>query len=80
MDMQTWRDSHKRADDAAAAMREALSALDLSGAVGRGVRPVVTHSGKSYVDLGMLRAEHVEEVAKAIRAAVGACERSAVGS
>lgn len=80
MDMQTWRDSHKRADEAAAAIREAASALGLSGAVVRGIRPVVTHSGKPYVDLGMLRADQVEQAAKAIRSAVATADASAVAS
>ncbi|WP_435244528.1 hypothetical protein [Streptomyces sioyaensis] len=80
MDMQTWREGHKRADEAAAAIREALFALGLSEAIGRGIRPVVTQSGKPYVDLGMLRADQVELAAKAIRAAVATDDASAVGS
>ncbi|GAA5615108.1 hypothetical protein CP981_26105 [Streptomyces platensis] len=69
MDMKTWREGRKSADDAVAAIREAFSALGLSEAFGRGVRPVVTHSGKAYVDLGMLRADQVEQAANAICAA-----------
>jgi hypothetical protein len=70
MDMQTWRDGRKRADDAAKALCEALAALGLPESVGSSVRPVVTHSGRPYVDLGTLRAEQVEQMAQAIRSAV----------
>ncbi|AWN32317.1 hypothetical protein DKG71_27790 [Streptomyces sp. NEAU-S7GS2] len=80
MDMQTWRDGRKKADDAAAAIREAFTALGLSEAVGRSIRPVVTHSGRSYVDLGMLRAEQVERAAQAISEAVATCDPSTTGS
>ncbi|MEU8785631.1 hypothetical protein [Streptomyces sp. NPDC048637] len=67
--METWREDRKSADDAVAAIREAFSVLGLSDAIGRGIRPVVTRSGKAYVDLGMLRADQVEQAAKAICAA-----------
>lgn len=80
MDMQTWRDGRTRADAAATAIREALYALGLSEAAVRGIRPVVTPSGRPYVDLGMLRADQVEQAAKAIRTAVATDDPSTVGS
>ncbi|MEU7432155.1 hypothetical protein AB0B07_15085 [Streptomyces sioyaensis] len=80
MDMQTWRDGRTRADAAATAIREALYALGLSEAAVRGIRPVVTHAGRPYVDLGMFRADQVEQAAKAIRTAVATDDPSTVGS
>ncbi|MFG2135934.1 hypothetical protein [Streptomyces sp. NPDC048650] len=80
MDMQTWQDGRTRAEDATTALREALYALGLSEAVVRGIRPVVTHSGRSYVDLGMFRADEAEQAAEAIRTAVATDDPSTVGS
>ncbi|MER7914278.1 hypothetical protein [Streptomyces sp. NPDC096068] len=69
MDMQTYRDDRKAADDAAEAIRSALVGLGLPERVWGGVRPMVTHSGKPYVHLGMMRAEAAERIARAIRPA-----------
>ncbi|MDX3641419.1 hypothetical protein [Streptomyces sp. MB09-02B] len=67
MDMQTYRDGRKQATDAAEAIREALAGLGLPESVWGGVRPMVTHSGKPYVHLGMVRAAVAERMAEAMR-------------
>lgn len=69
MDMQTWRDSHGRADNATNALREALAALGLPERVQRHLQPVVTRNGTAFVHVGMLRAEYVEQIAEAFRIA-----------
>ncbi|WP_234374947.1 MULTISPECIES: hypothetical protein [unclassified Streptomyces] len=66
--MQTYRDGRKAATDAAEAIRAALVELGLPERVWSSVRPMVTHSGKPYVHLGMMRADAVEKIAEAIRA------------
>lgn len=71
MDMQTWRNSQSRAVDATTALREALAALGVPERVQQHLRPMVTHSGAPFVHVGMVRAEHVEQIAEALRAAVG---------
>ncbi|WOX21054.1 hypothetical protein [Streptomyces solicathayae] len=68
MDMQTYRDGRKAANDAAEAIRAALVELGLPEGVWGSVRPMVTHSGKPYVHLGMVRADAAERIAEAIRA------------
>ncbi|MFD8228319.1 hypothetical protein ACFV16_29685 [Streptomyces massasporeus] len=68
MDMQTYRDGRKAAADAAEAIRTALAGLGLPERVWGSVRPMVTHSGKPYVHLGMVRADAAERIAEAIRA------------
>lgn len=67
MDMQTYRDGRKQATDAAEAIREALAGLGLPESVWGSVRPMVTHSGKPYVHLGMVRAEAAEQMAEAMK-------------
>ncbi|MFD7886395.1 hypothetical protein ACFV3N_28615 [Streptomyces bauhiniae] len=67
MEMQTYRDGRKAADDAAEAIRTALAGLGLPESVWNSVRPMVTHSGKPYVHLGMMRADDAERIAEAIR-------------
>jgi hypothetical protein len=69
MDMQTWRHSRSRADDATEALREALAALGISARMLERLRPMVTHSGKPLVHVGILGAEHAEQIAEALRAA-----------
>ncbi|GCB49102.1 hypothetical protein [Streptomyces sp. NL15-2K] len=69
MDMQTWRDSRSRADSATNALREALAALDLPERVQRHLRPMVTHQGAPFVHVGMLSAEHAEQIVEALRIA-----------
>jgi hypothetical protein len=68
MDMQTYRDGRKQATDAAEAIREALAGLSLPESVWGSVRPMVTHSGKPYVHLGMVRAGVAERMAEAMKA------------
>lgn len=68
MEMQTYRDGRKAADDAAEAIRAALAGLGLPEGVWDSVRPMVTHSGKPYVHLGMMRADVVAKIAEAIQA------------
>lgn len=68
MEMQTYRDGRKEATDAAEAIREALAALGLPESVWGSVRPMVTHSGKPYVHLGMVRADAAQRMAEAMRA------------
>ncbi|MFE2558888.1 hypothetical protein ACFXGT_23260 [Streptomyces sp. NPDC059352] len=69
MDMQTYRDGRKAANDAAEAIRAALVELGLPEGVWGSVRPMVTHSGKPYVHLGMVRADAVKRIAEAIQPA-----------
>jgi hypothetical protein len=71
MDMQTWRDSRSRADNATTALREALAALGIPERVQRHLRPMVTHHGTPLVHVGMLQAEHVEQIAEVLRVAAG---------
>ncbi|WP_237502928.1 hypothetical protein [Streptomyces sp. SID8374] len=66
MEMQTYRDGRKAADDAAEAIRAALAGLGLPEGVWGSVRPMVTHSGKPYVHLGMMRADAVAKIAEAV--------------
>lgn len=68
MDMQTYRDGREAAANAAEAIRAALVGLGLPERVWGSVRPMVTHSGKPYVHLGMVRADAAERIAEAIRA------------
>ncbi|MGW4029116.1 hypothetical protein ACWEFL_07310 [Streptomyces sp. NPDC004838] len=70
MEMQTWRDATARAADAAEAIRSVMAALGVPERDWRLIRPMVSRSGKSYVHLGVLRAEAVEQLAEALRAAV----------
>ncbi len=67
MDMQTWRDGHGRATDAAESLRAALASLGVPESTWSGIRPSVTHTGKPYVHLGMLSADVVERIAEAMR-------------
>ncbi|MFD4786767.1 hypothetical protein ACFWN1_06745 [Streptomyces sp. NPDC058459] len=67
-DMQTYRDGNRAASNAADAIKAALVDLGLPESVWGSVRPMVTHSGKPYVHLGMVRAEAAERIAEAIRA------------
>ncbi len=75
MDMQTYRDGRRRAEEAAEAIRDALTSLGLPESVGGGVRPMVTHSGKPYVHLGMVRADVAARMAEAMRAPAEAVEQ-----
>lgn len=76
MDMQTWRDGHSRAVDAADTLRAALAAVGLPERVWCAVRPQVTHKGTPYVHLGMLRADHVKQIAEALHAAAASAEET----
>ncbi|MFF4368462.1 hypothetical protein [Streptomyces sp. NPDC001594] len=67
MDMQTWRDSWDRADNALESIRTALAALGVPETVGNSLRPTVTHNGGAYVDFGKLPADVVEQIAEALR-------------
>ncbi|MFD8981849.1 hypothetical protein [Streptomyces sp. NPDC059564] len=67
MDMQTWRDGHDRATDAADAIRAALIALGVSESEWSGIRPTVTRTGRPYVHLGQLPADVVEQLAELLR-------------
>ncbi|MCP3820496.1 hypothetical protein NLX86_21080 [Streptomyces sp. A3M-1-3] len=73
MDMQTWRDGRARAEDATKALREALAALGVPERVQEHLRPMVTRTGRPYVHVGTVRADHIEQIAEALRiaAAVG---------
>lgn len=66
MDMETWRDSHTRADTVAEALQAALGALGLSERALRSIRPVVTRSGGAYVELGRLPVDVGEQIAEAL--------------
>ncbi|GAA3149157.1 hypothetical protein GCM10010521_40730 [Streptomyces rameus] len=67
MDMQTYRDSRARAADASEAIRAAMASLGIPESVWGTIRPVVTHRGSPYVHLGIVRADMVERMAKAMR-------------
>lgn len=66
--MQTWRDGHTRATDAAESFQAALAALGILEAAWSGMRPTATYNGLPYVHLGMLPADVVEQIAEAMRA------------
>ncbi|MBP5910669.1 hypothetical protein F3K40_43085 [Streptomyces sp. LBUM 1478] len=68
MDMQTYRGGHKQATDAAEAIRIALAGLGLPESVWGSMRPMVTHPGKPYVHLGMVRPDAAERTAEAKQA------------
>ncbi|MGW4551140.1 hypothetical protein ACWEN4_33060 [Streptomyces violaceorubidus] len=72
--MPKYRDGRREATDAAEAIRAALASLGLSEGVWGGVRPMVTHSGKAYVHLGMVRAEVAERIAEAVQASAKVVE------
>jgi hypothetical protein len=74
LDMQVYRDGHREATEAAEAIRAALAGLGLPERVWGSVRPMVTHSGKPYVHLGMVRADAAERMAEAMRTPAQAVE------
>ncbi|RDG39470.1 hypothetical protein DVH02_03925 [Streptomyces corynorhini] len=67
MDMQQWRDGRKSADDATYALKEALAACGFPEHQYRHARPVLPHSGRPYVHLGLIPAAMVEKIAEALR-------------
>ncbi|MER5889543.1 hypothetical protein ABT160_37445 [Streptomyces sp. NPDC001941] len=67
MEMRTWRDAWARADSACRALQGALVEIGLSEDDVRGVRAHVHRQGVPLVHLGVLRADHVEAVAEALR-------------
>lgn len=74
MDMDTYRAGRKEATEAAELIRAALASLGLPERVWGSVRPMVTHSGKPYVHLGMVRADAAERMAEAMRTPVESVE------
>ncbi|WP_329217928.1 hypothetical protein OG352_17150 [Streptomyces sp. NBC_01485] len=76
MDMQTWRDSRTRAQDAANGLRDALASLGLPERVQRHLRPMVTHSGTPFVHVGIRKAEDVERMANALRNSTAASQET----
>lgn len=66
MDMRTWKESRARAETAVSALQTALAEIGLPERALRSIRPVVTRSGGAYVELGMLRPDIVEQIAKAL--------------
>jgi predicted PhzF superfamily epimerase YddE/YHI9 len=67
LDMDTYRAGRQKATEAAEAIREALAALGLPERVWASVRPLVTHTGKPYVHIGMIRADAAEKMSEAMR-------------
>ncbi|WP_406411052.1 hypothetical protein [Streptomyces sp. NBC_01614] len=67
-DMETYREGRRQATDAADAIRAALACLGLPERVRGGVRPMVTHSGRPYLHLGMVRADVAKLMAQSINA------------
>ncbi|MFE3994009.1 hypothetical protein ACFXPW_20330 [Streptomyces goshikiensis] len=65
--MQTWRDGRAKATDAAESIRAALATLGIPESAWSGIRPTVTFNGLPYVQLGMLPAAVVEQMAEAMR-------------
>ncbi|MGW0845556.1 hypothetical protein ACWD26_36565 [Streptomyces sp. NPDC002787] len=74
MDMCTYRAGREEATDAAEAIREALAGLGFPESIWGSVRPMVTHSGKPYVHLGMVRADVAERMAEAMRSPIESVE------
>ncbi|MER6713791.1 hypothetical protein [Streptomyces sp. NPDC000877] len=74
MDMQTYRNGRKQAEDAADALKEALAGLGFPESVWSGIRPMVTHRGTPYVHIGMIRAGVAEKMAEAMRTPAEAVE------
>ncbi|WP_399226266.1 hypothetical protein [Streptomyces sp. TRM49041] len=71
MSLEQWRECWARAEGAAEGLREALSALGVPQVAYGAVRPVVTHNGRVYVDVGMLRGDAAVMVAEALKPAGG---------
>ncbi|WKX71241.1 hypothetical protein [Streptomyces sp. XD-27] len=63
MPMDIWRERWDRADRTAAALRNALATHGIPESAYGSIRPVVTHQGSAYVDLGMLREDAAAKVA-----------------
>ncbi|MEU2179908.1 hypothetical protein [Streptomyces thermolilacinus] len=66
MPLKLWRERWARAERAAAALREALEALGIPRAAYGGIRSAVTHSGRVYVHVGLLREDAALAVAEAL--------------
>lgn len=77
MGMQTWGDGRTRATDAVESIRAGLAALGVPESAWDGVRPMVTRTGRPYVDLGTLRADVAEQVTEALRGAMTSARRRA---
>lgn len=74
--MDTYRLGRKEAEVAAEEIRAALAGLGLPESVWGGIRPMVTHSGRPYVHLGMVRAEAARRMAAAMRTSAEAVDQS----
>lgn len=66
MPLEQWRECWARADRTAEVLREALAGLGVPHTAYRAIRPVVTHHGRVYVDVGMLRGDAAALVAEAL--------------
>ncbi|MFI6285871.1 hypothetical protein ACIBCM_14120 [Streptomyces sp. NPDC051018] len=67
MEMQTWRNALATAQTASRALQAALAGLGIPERACPLIRPVVSTSGRAYVEVGLLRPEVAEHVAEALR-------------
>ncbi|MFI6288406.1 hypothetical protein ACIBCM_27285 [Streptomyces sp. NPDC051018] len=67
MEMQTWRSARDTATAAARALQEALAGLGIPERARPLIRPVVSTSGRAYVEIGLLHPEVAEQIAEALR-------------
>lgn len=65
--MEQWHECRERADRAAVLLLEALSALGIPQTAYGSIRPVVTHRGRVYVNVGMLREDAVSMVVDVLK-------------
>ncbi|MFE9567467.1 hypothetical protein ACFYMW_03060 [Streptomyces sp. NPDC006692] len=65
--MQQWRDSHKVADDAASAFRDALALAGAPRRITAAINSTVGRRGAALVHVGYLPADLAERLAEAIR-------------
>ncbi|MCH0538683.1 hypothetical protein I3F58_03725 [Streptomyces sp. MUM 203J] len=66
MELERWRECWARAEAAADELRSGVARLGLEPAVCRRVRPIVTHPGRVYVDVGMLPEDAARIIARAL--------------
>ncbi|MFF0451245.1 hypothetical protein ACFYT4_33540 [Streptomyces sp. NPDC004609] len=78
MEMQTWRNARITAETAAQALQDALASLGVPERVRQSIRPVVTASGRAYVEIGMPGPNIAEQLAEALRAAAPPARRPEV--
>ncbi|MFF0449096.1 hypothetical protein ACFYT4_22265 [Streptomyces sp. NPDC004609] len=67
MEMQTWRNARAVAETAALALQTAFDAFGIPERACPTVRPLVSTSGRAYVEVGLLHPDVAEQVAETLR-------------